>query len=391
MRGGVPARVLIFCEQFHPVVGGRERQAQLLAATLVSQGTVAEVLTFRSEPEWPATEILPGDVIVRRIPDVDFNRRFPRVRRVGLGLLTVLLRAFRTASAVRAAARRFDVIHVHNVSSPFTAFAVRRARRLGLRTVATAVNIGEWFDLDLLSKYRHLGQRCVHWLVQDVDRWVAISMAVARELRIAGIPEERITHLPNGVSLAEIPVELPVSASHFLHIGRLATTAPRDVLGLLQAFELVARRSEAAELALVGGGDHLHFVRRAAAASPVGERIHVPGTDNGAHWRRWAHCLVQPSFSEGMSNALLEGMASGLACVAYDIPPNREALGDAGVLVPVADRSALARVLSELVTVDGLAQGWGRRARQRAERMYDIHDIARRTIELYEVLTSGAA
>jgi glycosyltransferase involved in cell wall biosynthesis len=98
--------------------------------------------------------------------------------------------------------------------------------------------------------------------------------------------------------------------------------------------------------------------------------------------------MVQPSFFEGMSNALLEGMAAGLACVAYDIPPNRETLGDgaAGILVPVGDHPGLAAVLSDLASIDGLAETWGRRAHERAETTYDIQKIALRTIAVYEQL-----
>lgn len=375
----------MFVPQFFPVVGGAERQAELLTATLVSLGVSAEVLTAQLELGWPTFEIRPGNVVVRRIPYFDLNRRCPRARSLGLGQLAMCLNAVRTASSIRRLASRFEVLHAHNAQSPLTAWVVRYAHRLGLRTVVKVVNSGDWFDLKVLRRHRLWGGRSVRWLKESTDCWVAISLAVADDLRSWGVSGERIVHLPNGVAVRAAQPELPDIAGRVLYLGRISTTAPRDVSGLLHAFELAAKDNPHLELALVGGGNRLDSIRVAALASPARERIHVLGEEPPSSWLRWAHCLVQPSFSEGMSNALLEAMASGLACVAYDIPPNREALsgGEAGLLVPVRDHSALAGALHRMASVRGLARDFGRRARERAERVYDIEKIARRAIEIY--------
>lgn len=378
----------MYCPLFYPAIGGAERQAELLTASLIAQGIKAEVLTYQHEPTWPLMELLPGGIAVRRIPILDLNRAFPRVRKLGLGLTTKMLTYLRTAMALRSIAGGFDVLHAQNASSSLTAFAVRVARRLGLRTVVTAVSIRDLFDFSVLVRESKWGTTAVRWLRADVDRWIAISSAVAEELRTGGIPNSRIARIPNGVSMNWPPNELPDIASHFLYLGRLANTAPRDIRGLIRAFEMASARVPHIELALVGGGDQLNEVRAVAAASSAAARIQLPGYQDGRTWRSWAHCLIQPSFVEGMSNALLEGMADGLACVAYDIPPNREALGDgsSGLLVPVGDHHRLAEALCSLATERGVARAWGERARARAERTYDIKAIAHRAIDLYRTL-----
>lgn len=90
---------------------------------------------------------------------------------------------------------------------------------------------------------------------------------------------------------------------------------------------------------------------------------------------------------------LLEGMAAGLAQVAYDIPQNREAIDDgrAGILTPVGDHRALAEALHALATKGGLARSYGRLARARSEAAYDIEQVATRTMDAYEEAMSRRA
>lgn len=380
-------RVLMFCTRYPPLVGGAELQAQSLASAIHESGAPVEVLTVGYERDWPEVERSLNGLTVHRIPYNDLCRRFPYVR--GLGMVNTALLGFQISRAITRAAHRFDVLHAHNLSGPMTAFALRSARRAGLGTLAKISSTGDLFDLRTLDHYFLWGKIARHWLRRDVMRWQASSLAVRDELRRAGIPDGQITVLPNGVSLQEEPNEIPAFASRFLYLGRLAATAPRDVPGLLDAFVDMSLRYPNTELAIVGNGDRYRQIRELVASRTDGARVQIPGVGDGVAWRKWAHCLVQPSFVEGLSNALLEGMASGLACVAYDIPPNREALDDgrAGILVPVGHRAALREAIEALSGTPGLARSWGQRARARAESRYDMRKVAAQAIEVYRQLS----
>lgn len=376
-------RVLMFCPSFHPAVGGAERQADLVAATLLTLGVSVEILTPQTDRRWPLADVSPRGVVVHRYPIPDLCRLAPRLR---LGPLRTLTIGVRTMREMAARVRGFHVLHVRNVSAPIAAFAVRAARRQGVRVVATVVSSREWFDLRILRGQPVWGALLRRCLLRDVDHWQAISGAVEQDLLAAGVPGRRISLVPNGVAIPSRPREIPRQAWRFLYLGRLAQTAPRDLHGLIIAFEHVARLGPHAELALVGAGDRAAEVARLVTESTVAARIRMPGQQTSEQWLSWAHCLVQPSFAEGMSNALLEGMAVGLACVAYDIPPNREALGEgsAGFLVPVGDCRRLGAVLADLASGPGLAARWGVEARLYAERYYDVRTIARRLLALYQ-------
>lgn len=381
-------RILMFCPSFYPRVGGAERQTELLASALIDLGVACEVLTPRADAAWPAEEMRPGGVPVRRFPVGDLRRALPRVPWVGP--VNTAMIGWRTMRAVRAAAGDFDVVYVPNGSTPMSAFAVVTAARLGRPTIVKPASPGPWFDLVVLREQPLWGPLTARWLLRYATRWQATSAAVAEALSGAGVPHGNVVVVPNGVALSSPPAALPSRARRFLYLGRLARTAPRDFEGLIRAFEAVARVVPEAELALVGGGDRLEEIRALAGASPARQQISVPGQQDPQAWLAWAHCLVQPSFVEGMSNALLEGMAAGLACVAYDIPPNREVLedGSAGLLVRPGDGSDVIRALLRLACEPGLAAAWGRRARSRAESVYDVRRIAPQVAALCGSLTT---
>ena len=86
--------------------------------------------------------------------------------------------------------------------------------------------------------------------------------------------------------------------------------------------------------------------------------------------------------AEGLSNALLEAMASGLPCVATDLAANREALGDAGLLV-ARDAKAIAQGLLELLHDPERARTLGRAARERVEDELELEAMVGRYAKLY--------
>jgi glycosyltransferase involved in cell wall biosynthesis len=82
------------------------------------------------------------------------------------------------------------------------------------------------------------------------------------------------------------------------------------------------------------------------------------------------------SDSEGLSNAVLEYLACGLACVVTDVGGNREAVDGAGVVIPADDSAALAEALLRLAGDQVQRDRYAQLARKRACEMFSI-DSAR--------------
>jgi glycosyltransferase involved in cell wall biosynthesis len=76
--------------------------------------------------------------------------------------------------------------------------------------------------------------------------------------------------------------------------------------------------------------------------------------------------FVFPTSYEGFGLALLEAMASGHACLSYDIPAAREVLGDCGLYVPAGNASGLVEAIAELVRNPRRIAGFAARAHDRA-------------------------
>src|SRR5207248_2325567 len=89
---------------------------------------------------------------------------------------------------------------------------------------------------------------------------------------------------------------------------------------------------------------------------------------------RGADLLVRPSINEGMSNVVLEAMATGLAVIGTRTGGLQEQVQDGvtGVLVPPGDAGALAAAMLELGRDEGRRARLGAAGRSRALSMYSI-------------------
>ena len=93
---------------------------------------------------------------------------------------------------------------------------------------------------------------------------------------------------------------------------------------------------------------------------------------------------VSPKRSATEANGkLLNYMACGLPTIAYDGPVARENLGDAGVFVPLGDRTALATALAGLLADAGERKRRGEALRERAVAEFGWPALAERLVETY--------
>jgi glycosyltransferase involved in cell wall biosynthesis len=115
----------------------------------------------------------------------------------------------------------------------------------------------------------------------------------------------------------------------------------------------------------------------------------LPGERNDvADILRGLDCFVLPSLSEGISNVILEAMASGLPVIATAVGGNPELIkaGCTGQLVPAADHEAMARAIIAYAQCPGLARSAGSMGRIEVERRFSMNAMTRAYRDLYDRL-----
>ena len=239
-----------------------------------------------------------------------------------------------------------------------------------------------------------------------VHRWVALSRDLEDYLRRRiGVSARRILQIHNGVDTtrfaaaasARPPVRPPIAGSPFSSpdlwlvgtVGRMQ--AVKDQVNLARAFvravRLAPESNKRLRLVLVGDGPlraECEAILRDAGVAHLawlaGERADVPDIMRGLD------CFVLPSLAEGISNTILEAMASGLPVIATRVGGNAELVEDGmtGRLVPAADSEALAREIIGYYGDPPLARRHGWAGRQLVERSFSIDRMVARYHRLYE-------
>jgi glycosyltransferase involved in cell wall biosynthesis len=263
----------------------------------------------------------------------------------------------RSVLALARLARQFDVVHTHLWAGDVWG-------RLGAELGRARAIFSTEHNVDADESWAR--RRVKSATVAFVDRFVAVSEAVARHVEIAyAVPGSRIDVVPNGVDASRFAAPHE-GGGGVLAIGRLVPQKGFHVL--VEA----ARRLEV-PVAIAGEGPLRETLERAAAG-----RVQFLGAvSDVAPLLAHADVLVVPSLWEGFGLVALEGLAAGVPVVASDTGGLREVVGTAGMLVPPGDPSALADVVRTLMR-DGSWRGdLSRRGRDRA-RAFGIDATVRR-------------
>ena len=251
---------------------------------------------------------------------------------------------------------------------------------------------------DFDAFYRRLpavGQRLLRCTLERADRVVVLGEHWRRVLvEQIGVTPSRVRVLPNAVAgPQDVPRRDGPDPCRLLFLGRLEPAKGFPELLDALADPRLARLDWSARAA---GEGPVRALRRRAAALGLAGRLEISGWVPESEARRLlaeSDVLVLPSHFEGLSLAVLEALAFGLAVVSTPVG----ALGDAvidgvsGLQVPVGDRRALAVALARLIEDRPLRAALQAGARQRYRQSFDIAQHGRRLERLYrEVLQPGA-
>lgn len=204
-----------------------------------------------------------------------------------------------------------------------------------------------------------------------------------------GFDPERLAGLPPQEAVRQ---SLAITTPHI--VGMVGAFRPdKDYRSFLDMAVSLTRARDDVTVVAVGDGPSLDAFRQAypAAAFP---RIMLLGRRTDAEAVTNIFTVgVLASYSEGISNAIMEYMALGKPVVATDIAGNRELVeeGRSGFLVPPNDPLVLQMRVVELLDDPALAHRLGAHGRARIAREFTFPAMIDAYVALYHRLIDGRA
>lgn len=363
--------ILFVTDYYYGAHGGTEGQLLELLRHLPAQGYAPRLVVLRDT------------AFTRKLADFCCPIQTLGIRRI-LSLIT-LWKLIRFSYRLRR--ERVPIVHIYfNDSSlviPLFAWLA------GSRVIVSRRDMGIW--------YTRLNLWALRWVGRFVDRVIANSQAVARQVEVCEwLSRDQIRVVYNGYAfdrdsappLAGFRAEHQIGPTDPI-VGMVANLSCVKRHGdLLKAFVEVRRRQPNAHLVLLGKGPLLDSLVQQVTATGLTAWVHFLGSVSDViPVVKYFSVGVLCSDSEGFSNALIEYMACGVPPICTRTGGNVELVDDGnnGFLVEVGDISALAERILRLLSDRELSNRLGRAA-QRCVGQYTVARMLAGTTDVYREL-----
>lgn len=289
-----------------------------------------------------------------------------------------------------------DLVHTRNLAALEAQFVAAAA---GIRATVHGEHGRDVFDLYGQNRKYNLLRRAARPFVSN---YIAVSRDLETWLRLSiGVPPRKLHQIYNGVDHARFsprsgtrPACLPPGfagdeARVFGSVGRMV--AVKDYPLLVEAYIQLHRRAPAqaenTRLVIVGEGPARADCQRRLDAAGLSGHAWLPGERHDIpDLMQSFDVFVLPSKNEGISNTILEALASGLPVVATAVGGNVELVKDDvnGRLVKAGDVADMAQALLDYCETPGRLRAHGDAARREAEARFSIPAMAEAYATVYD-------
>jgi sugar transferase (PEP-CTERM/EpsH1 system associated) len=243
------------------------------------------------------------------------------------------------------------------------------------------------------------GQRIRRACWPAIHRYVPMSQDIARWLETSvGVPRSRIRQVYSGVDTDRFTSSAPIAQEGGrggmpITIGTVGRLDPvKNQESLLRSFATLRRQGHNVRLAIVGDGPLRETLVSTAHRLGIAEDVAFAGARaDVAELLRDFDVFVLPSHNEGISNTILEAMATGLPVVATRVGGNPELVSDGatGCLYDPADPDGLESALLPYLRDATLRRTHGSAGRARVVQDFSLSAMVRRYLEMYDELVTA--
>lgn len=240
------------------------------------------------------------------------------------------------------------------------------------------------FNVRLKLDY-HLLKGTFRKIWRNADAVIANSKGLA-ELASAFEPSLDIGVICNGINTEHFKphtIQSPASPVRLLTVCRLI--ARKRIHVLIETIAHLKERGVNAQLNVVGEGNLLNALKAHAAQAGVSDQVHFPGLvvyEQMPGIYQQNDFFVMSSAHEGMSNAMLEAMASGLPVISTACEGTGELIRDNGILVDDCVPEVFADAVCQILNTDQYCQM--SRASQETALRFSWQASANHYIDLYQ-------
>lgn len=209
-----------------------------------------------------------------------------------------------------------------------------------------------------------------------------------KELALKSSPDQEISVIYNGIDISEFSPDLNEDNNNgemrVVCVSRLIER--KGIRFLIEAIEKLKDRD--VKLILVGEGNQEEELKKLAVDSRISDWVEFKGYmdhDSIADLYRTSDVFVLPSLNEGMSNALLEAMASGLPVIVTDTGGTAELVGGNGFIIEKGSADSIVNALENFMGDRDSMLQMGKRSREIVLGL-SWANVALRYYEIYEGL-----
>ena len=371
--------MILILHNRYRAAGGEERAVADLAALLARRGHEVEVLERSSEQLGPgraAVGLLAGGIEPGEIARIVRRRRARVVHAHNIHPLF----GWRALAAAHAAGAR-TLLHLHNYRL-FCAIGIAyrdgapcfRCRRGHTRPGLRLRCRGSWPEAAVYALALR-GQQ--PRLLEHVDQFVAVSDALAAQLRDLGLPPSLSATLPNFIPDDELAAGSAAADGEFaLAAGRLTEEKGFDTA-------IAAARAARVPLVIAGAGPDEPRLRALADGADVRFAGRLEPSDLAGLRRRAAVVLAPSRWEEPCPYSVLEALAAGVPVLASD-RGGLPAMVEEAATLPATDATAWSDALSELWQDPGMRARRGEHAIARVREEFGEDRYYERLIRLYD-------